>query len=119
MIFLLGLGYFFVIVLSIAFTIFLCMVPGIIAKSRGITDSERTTIIVLAWCGLLTMFITWWIALVLALVWQPKTWVNKEKPKVDNVSDLDDLQKLHKLYKSGALTQKEYENLKKDILKDM
>ena len=95
------------------------MVPGIIAKSRGITDSERTTIIVLAWCGLLTMFITWWIALVLALVWQPKTWVNKEKPKVDNVSDLDDLQKLHKLYKSGALTQKEYENLKKDILKDI
>ena len=119
MIFLLGLGYFFLIVLSIAITIFLCMVPGINAKSRGITDRERTTINVMAWCGLLTMFITWWIALVLALVWQPKTWVNKEKPKVDNVSDLDDLQKLHKLYKSGALTQKEYENLKKDILKDM
>ena len=69
MIFLIGLVYFVVIAFCIAFTIFLCMVPGIIAKSRGITDSERTTIIVLAWCGLLTMFITWWIALVLALVW--------------------------------------------------
>ena len=48
--------------------------PIYIAKHRGITDGELTTIKILSWCGLL-LLITWFIALILSLIWKPKKWI--------------------------------------------
>ena len=91
--------------------------PIYIAKHRGITDGELTTIKILSWCGLL-LLITWFIALILSLIKKKKKWItdkNLEKPTTD-ISRLEALEKLHNLYNSNVLTKQEYEKKKKELL---
>lgn len=101
---------FFIIVFVI---ICLVQIPINIAKNRGITGSELTTITVLSWCGLF-YGITWFIALGLALLWHSENWVSKDSES----TDLNRLEKLSELHKNKVISDKEYKKLRKEILAD-
>lgn len=91
-------------------TWFLITLPVIIAEKRGITGSELSTIRGLAWLGIILPF-TWFIGLILALVWQPKKWIDKNES-----SDLERLEKLHDLFEKKVITKVEYEKERKKVL---
>ena len=101
------------IIILLLVVFFLIQVPMMVAKSRGITGSELSTITILSWCGLF-FGITWLIAIVLALVYQPNKWINKSSEV--GTSDVDKLAKLHSLKKQGVISQKEFDKEKKKIL---
>jgi hypothetical protein len=103
---------FFMLIAFVAIFLLLVQVPIMIARNRGISGSELTTIVVLSWCGIF-FGITWVVALVLSLMWQPENLVGKGQG-----DDVAKLEKLHKLKKDGAITQKEFDAEKKKILKN-
>ena len=103
--------------------IFVLRLPIIIAQNRGISESELTTIRILSWVGLLFGF-TWVIALILSLVWQPNNWIDKSESenKVNSNDDksmlnFEKLEKLHSLREKKIITEKEFEQEKKKIMK--
>lgn len=98
----------------IAFFILIIRIPIIIAKGRGITGSDMTTIAVLSWFGIF-FGLTWVIALVLSLVWGGSLSIKIENAEQGGET-LDKLEKLHRLKKSGAITKKEFEAQKKKLL---
>jgi len=106
-----------VIVLSIialiAVLIFIIQVPIMVAKSRGVTGSELSTVTILSWCGLF-FGITWFIAIILALVYEPNKWISKADGV--GISGVDKLAKLHELKKKGVISQAEFNEEKKKIL---
>jgi CBS domain containing-hemolysin-like protein len=89
------------------------LLPASIAEKRGVSSEELTTIKVLCWCSLL-LGITWLVALVLALVWQPQKWTDKDKGKTN--IDLDGLEKLYNLKKKGVITKAEFDREKKKLM---
>ena len=103
--------------------LWLIYVPIMIAKRRGISGSELTTISILSWCGILFVGITWIIAIILALVWQPKNWIGKDVSTKGNsassttLTDLELLEKLGTLKEKGAITEEEFQKEKAKILK--
>ena len=100
-------------ILIIAVIILIITIPIKIAKHRGVTGSELTTITILSWLSLL-IGITWFIALILSLIYQPKKWVDKDdSTKTD---DLDKLEKLFSLKEKGVISQEEYEEAKSKII---
>lgn len=102
-----------VLILILMLIIWIATVPIQIAKGRGITGNELATISILSWVSLV-IGITWFIALALALSYQPQKWVD---PNDQHTSlDLDALEKLGRLKKSGVLTIAEYNREKKKIL---
>jgi hypothetical protein len=101
------------IVLCIVLFIYLIQVPVFIARGRGISGAELTTITVLSWCGIF-FGITWVVALILALVWQPGLWLDKGETQGDTA---DELEKLHKLKQKGIISQKEFDAQKRKLLK--
>ena len=109
----------------LAIIIFIIRLPVIIAKNRGISNSELTTISILSWVGLLLGF-TWIIALILSLVWQPNNWIDKSESenKVNSNNDksmlnFEKLEKLHSLREKKIITEKEFEQEKKQIMKSI
>lgn len=103
--------FFIMAVLCIALLVFLIQIPIMIARGRGLSGVELTTIVVLSWCGLI-FGITWLVALVLALVWQPGNWKNE----VYSGDIAEQIEKLHKLKQRGVITQKEFDTQKKKLL---
>lgn len=101
------------LIIIIAIIIGITTVPIYIAKSRGITGRELTTITILSWAGLI-IGITWIIALVLSLTYQPNNWIDKNKGKTN--IDLDGLEKLYRLKKNGVLSQTEFNREKKRLM---
>lgn len=95
------------------FVFLLVQIPINIAKNRGITGSELTTIAILSWCGLF-YGITWFIALGLALLWHSDDWVSKDEAP----TDLERLKQLSELHKNKVISDKEYKKLRKEILAD-
>ena len=95
---------FFLVVVCLAI---LC-IPIMIANARGICGSEKTAIIVLSWLGIF-FGITWFVTLILSLVWHSDC--------VDGKDNLDRLEKLSKLYKEKAITKEEYERMKEKLLR--
>ena len=112
---------FFIVFMAIfiAFVIFLVRIPIIIAKTRGITDGDLSVITILSWLGLI-IGITWIVALVCSLVWSAgsnnisATSTNSEKSTA-----FEALEKLGKLKESGVITQQEFEQEKKNIMKSL
>lgn len=88
-------------------------IPIIIAKARGVSGSELTTVAILAWLGIF-IGITWIIALVLALIYHPKEWVDKEKGNTN--LDLVSLEKIHDLKEKGILSEAEYKRERQRLL---
>lgn len=113
---------FSIAVLCIVFLIFLIQIPIYIARGRCLSKTDITTITILSWCGLI-FGITWFVALVLSLVWQSgvaqvqecKT-CGKTHNKLATGSAADQIEKLHKLKRRGIITQKEFDIEKKRIL---
>ncbi len=101
-----------VAILVIALIVFIITIPAKIARARGISGSELTTISLLCWVSLL-VGLTWFIALILALVWQPTNWVEKD----EHVTDYDALEKLHSLKERGILSEDEYKKERAKIIK--
>ena len=103
--------------------LWLIYVPIMIAKRRGISGSELTTISILSWCGILFVGITWIIAIILALVWQPKNWIEKGNSSqkasavAQRLTDLEVLEKLGNLREKGAITEEEFQKEKAMLLK--
>ena len=95
---------FFIIIIPI-----IIYIPIKIAKIRGIKNSELKTITILSWFGLL-FGITWVVALVLALIYQPKK---------SQIQSTEILLKLNELKEKGIITQKEFEEQKKNLLSSM
>lgn len=104
------------ITLSLAIIYFIIQVPIIIAKKRGMKEGELTTITVLSWCGIF-IGITWIIALIFALVWQPTTWIDKEKIHFNDMTNLEILEKLGVLKDKGVITEQEFQREKEKIIK--
>lgn len=82
-------------------------IPILIANARGICGSEKIAIIVLSWLGIF-FGITWFVALILSLIWQGGC--------IDGKDNLDRLEKLSKLYKEKVITKEEYEKMKSRLL---
>lgn len=102
------------IILVLLIIFLLIEVPIYIAKKRGITDSELLAITVLSWVGILIP-LTWIVALVLAIVWKPDNWVDKkENTKIDY---LEELEKLANLKDKGILSEAEFNEHKKRLMK--
>jgi hypothetical protein len=107
---------FSITVLCIVFLIFLIQIPILIARGRGLSGSDLTTIMILSWCGLI-FGVTWFVALILSLVWRPGA--NQEDCGIcgkSTGSAADQIERLHKLKQRGAITQKEFDSEKKKIL---
>lgn len=105
------LALFLMFMMVVAFICALIYIPIMIANARGICGTMRTAIIVLAWLGIF-FGVTWFVALIMALVWDGDvTYIRGE----DN---LDKLAKLSKLYRDKAITKPEYEKLKKKLLQE-
>lgn len=85
----------------------LIRVPIMIADARGLTGTERTTIVILSWLGIF-FGITWVVALVLSLVWNVTG--------LTSACNLEKLERLNKLYKDKAITKAEYDAAKAKLL---
>lgn len=109
---------FFIILCIIAYWVI--QVPILIAKNRGITGSELTTIKILSWCSLI-VGITWIIAIILSLVWQPNNWVEKNTPDETIIpkDNLDILEKLSALKDKGIITDAEFKREKQKIMSNL
>ncbi len=108
--------FLFVIIFFICFLIFIIRVPIIIAKSRGICDNELNTITILSWVGIF-IFFTWFIALILALIWKPDKWIDKNNTSQPNhLNDWEALEKLFRLKEQGIISQTEFETEKMKIM---
>lgn len=112
------LAYVLLIIFVLAIIYFVIQVPIYIAKTRGIKDGELTTIVVLSWCGLV-VGVTWFLALIFALVWKPANWVDKTSGAQNNVGALDALAKLGELRDKGLLTEQEFQNEKAKLMKSL
>jgi len=88
---------------------FFLYIPIMIAQIRGVSEADISVVAVLSWLGLL-FGVTWFIAMVLALVYKPK--------KSRHFSDIEKLQTLYGLKKAGAISEKEFDAEKKKILGD-
>ncbi len=84
----------------------LLSIPILIANARGICGSEHTAIVVLSILGVF-FGITWFVALILSVVWKGECMVE---------TDLDKLEKASKLYKNKSITKEEYEKIKSKLL---
>ena len=95
---------FFIVVLCVAFL----YIPVMIANARGIYGTEHTVIVVLS---ILWIFfgLTWFVALILSLVWGGECFTG---------DSLDKLEKLSRLYKDKVITKAEYERMKAKIMKE-
>ena len=91
---------FAVVVVGVA----IISVPIMIANARGISGGEKVAIIILSFFG-----ITWFVALILSLVW------HGDCLSGDN---LDKLEKLSKLYKDKVITKSEYERMKSKLMRE-
>ena len=103
----------FIFILILLLIIFMIEVPIMIAKSRGISGSELTTITLLSWFSLL-IGITWFIALILSLVYHPKNWVDKDQGSTN--LNLEALEKLHELRQKGVLSEADYKREKAKLM---
>lgn len=95
---------FFFVTLCVAFL----YIPIMIANARGICGTEHTVIVVLSVLGIF-LGLTWFVALILALVWGGKCFTG---------DDLDRLEKLSRLYKDKVITKAEYERMKSKLMKE-
>ncbi len=110
------LGGVCILALVAALIIFIIRIPIIVAKSRGVGGSELSTITLLSWCSLL-IGVTWIVALVLALVWQPKQWIDKgSSSDVSSADVVDTLAKLGELRDKKIITRDEFDAEKKKVL---
>lgn len=109
---------FFIIIGIIAYWII--QVPIMIAKNRGISGSELSTISILSWCSLI-VGITWIIAIILSLVWKPNNWVEKKTPSetIMPKDNLETLEKLSALKDKGIITDAEFKKEKQKIMKNL
>lgn len=105
---------FILIVVIIALVIFFTRLPITIAKNRGVSGDELSTISTLSWLSLI-FGVTWFIALALALIYKPQKWIDKDSSNMSN-DDLDALEKLHNLKEKGIVSDIEYEEEKQIIL---
>ena len=112
-----GLGALIGIIVAVAFFIFLIRIPIIIAKKRGITGSDLTTIAVLSWISLL-FGITWIIALVLSFSYSPKREMNAVSsfPQMNGSQKLEELEKLADLRDRGIISSSKFEEEKKKLM---
>ena len=101
------------IVLALIVAILIIRIPIVIAKNRGITGGDLTTIGLLSWLGIF-FGVTWVVALILAFIWSSEIRVAVQDGRA--ADDIDRLEKLHKLKKSGAISQKEFDTEKKKVL---
>lgn len=109
------MGILFLII-GLVMLVCLLQIPGAIAEYRGIKDPELTTISILGWFGVL-LGVTWFIALVLSLIYQPKKWVDgADAVEKTRSEDMDLLLKLKELQEKGIITQEEFEKHKEKIL---
>ena len=109
------MGILFLII-GVVLLIWLLQLPGAIAEYRGIKDPELTTINILGWFGVL-LGVTWFIALALSLIYQPKKWVDGTATAEKTSSEgMDLLLKLKDLQEKGVITQEELEKQKEKIL---
>ena len=92
--------------------IFIIRIPIIIAKKRGLPESDVGVIVLLSWVSLL-LGITWIAALIMSLVCQPAVHDMAEQSTTDN---LDELSKLIELKEKGLLSAEEFERAKKRLL---
>lgn len=110
---------FLIAILCIVFLIFLIQIPTFIARSRGLSGSDITTITILSWCGLI-FGVTWFVALILSLIWRSEMGheceICDQTHNKSKSSAVDQLEKLHKLKQRGVITQKEFDAEKKKIL---
>ena len=95
---------FAVVVVGVA----IISVPIMIANARGISGGEKVAIIILSILGIF-FGITWFVALILSLVW------HGDCLSGDN---LDKLEKLSKLYKDKVITKSEYERIKSKLIRE-
>ena len=74
----------------------------------------------MSWVGVL-FFLTWIIAIVLALIWKPKEWVEKNEGMEAMVSkdNLDVLEKLSVLKEKGAISEDEFQKQKDKIMSNL
>lgn len=94
-------------------------VPILIATKRGISESELSVISILSWCGIF-LGITWLIAIVLSLIWQPTKWIDKNNQTIshhNNLSNLELLEKLNDLKNKGVITEQEFQKEKEKLIK--
>lgn len=108
---------YFIVCLFILYWII--QVPIRIAKNRGITGSELNTIAILSWCGVLFIGITWFIAIILSISWQPNRWIDKNDQTIKNISssaNYEKLEKLAELKDKKIITEDEFNREKKKIL---
>ena len=76
--------------------------------ARGIYGTEHTVIVVLSILGIF-FGLTWFVALILSLVWGGECFTG---------DSLDKLEKLSRLYKDKVITKAEYERMKAKIMKE-
>lgn len=93
---------------------FLLFLPVKIARRRGVSDSDLSIIQTLCWVSILLGF-TWFIALILSLVYKTKVAVESSNPS----ACLDALEKLHTLKEKGIISPEAYESGKAKILQDL
>lgn len=92
-----------------ALIIWLIRLPIIIAEKRKLSENDIKIITLLAWVSLL-VGVTWIIALIMALVYQPRH-------SIPAALSVDELEKMYELKEKGILTQEEYEKVKLKLIK--
>lgn len=107
------MGILFLII-GLIMLVWLLQIPGAIAEYRGIKDPELTTISILGWFCIL-LGVTWFIALALSLIYQPKKWIDGTEA-VEKTDGMDLLLKLKELQEKEIITQEEFEKQKEKLL---
>lgn len=98
---------FGIMLAMVMLTIGLICIPIIIANAHGISGGEKIAIIILSCMGII-FGITWFVALILSLVW-----TGDKSGLIDN---MDKLERLAKLYKDKVITKAEYEAAKAKLI---
>lgn len=102
-----------IIIITLVIIYLLIKVPIYIAKTRELDPKDIKTITILSWCGLL-IGLTWFVALIWALVGDRVVQIEKKNEHVNE--PLDNLKKLGDLRDQGVITDEEFNEQKRDLL---
>lgn len=92
--------------------IFIIRIPIIIARKRGLKERDIDIISFLSWISLL-VGITWLIALILSVIYQPE---ESSPSKISLPTNLDNIATLFALKEKEILTREEFDRAKSKIL---
>ena len=110
--------YVVLVMLGFSISYWMAQIPIFIANKRKIIGNKLIIIEVLSCCGIISFGITWFIAIILSLIFKPNN-INKKQDTFQPIMQTDNFEILEKLFKLkdiGIISNDEFQREKDKIM---